>query len=302
MGLITETNEQYYLGPDSVWNSLDENYGNYQHIPIKDIINNFIISYVGEDKIISKLKRTDVLFHAQRGIQELTFDTLPAVKTQEIELSPQLYMILPQDYVNYVKFTWTDDRGIERVIYPAIKTSDPKPIIQDSQYEYTYDNTGEILYANQSETLKRFNASSGGPIIQDDTYNNFDTIMVQNYGRRYGSTPEAMQSNGTFYIDQARGLIHFSSDLVGRIITIKYISDGLATDEGMVVHKFAEEALYKYIAHAVLATRSNTPEYIVGRFKKEYVAARRNAKIRLSNIKLEEITQVMRNKSKHIKH
>jgi hypothetical protein len=69
-----------------------------------------------------------------------------------------------------------------------------------------------------------------------------------------------------------------------------------------MVHKFAEEALYKYIAHAVLATRSNTPEYIVARFKREYVAARRNAKIRLSNIKIEEITQVMRNKSKQIKH
>lgn len=301
MGLITETNEQYYLGPDSAWNSLDENYGGYQFTLIKDIINNFLISYVGEDKIISKLKRTDVAFHAQRGIQELTFDTLPSLKTQEIELSPQLYMILPQDYVNYVKFTWTDSRGIERVIYPAIKTSDPKPILQDSQYEYTYDNTGEILYADQSETSKRFIASSGAP-TQDENYNNWDVMAVQNYGRRYGSNPENMQSNGTFYIDPVKGLAHFSSDLVGKILTIKYISDGLATDAGMMVHKFAEEALYKYIAHAVLATRSNTPEYIVARFKREYVAARRNAKIRLSNIKIEEITQVMRNKSKQIKH
>lgn len=301
MGLITETNEQYYLGPDSTWNSLDENYGNYQFVTIKDIVNNFLIAYVGEDKIISKLKRTDVAFHAQRGIQELTFDTLPSIKTQEIELGPQLYMVLPQDYVNYVKFTWTDDRGIERVIYPAIKTSDPKPILQDNQYEYTYDNNGEILYANQSETLKRFNASSGEPIV-DNNYNDWDVLAVQNYGRRYGSTPENMQNNGTFYIDQVRGLVHFSSDIVGKIITIKYISDGLATDEGMVVHKFAEEAIYKYIAHAVLSTRTNTPEYIVARFKKEYHTARRNAKIRLSNIKIEEITQVMRNKSKHIKH
>ena len=301
MGLITETNEQYYLGPDSTWNSLDENYGNYQFVTIKDIVNNFLIAYVGEDKIISKLKRTDVAFHAQRGIQELTFDTLPSIKTQEIELSPQLYMVLPQDYVNYVKFTWTDNRGIERVIYPAIKTSDPKPILQDNRYEYTYDNNGEILYANQSETLKKFNASSGEPMV-DNNYNDWDVLSVQNYGRRYGSTPENMQNNGTFYIDQVRGLVHFSSDIVGRIITIKYISDGLATDDGMMVHKFAEEALYKYIAHAVFATRVNTPEYIVARFKKEYHTARRNAKIRLSNIKIEEITQVMRNKSKHIKH
>lgn len=301
MGLITETNEQYYLGPDSVWNSLDENYGGYQFIPIKDIVNNFMISYVGEEKIISKLKRTDVAFHAQRGIQELTFDTLPSIKTQEIEIGPQLYMVLPQDYVNYVKFTWVDDRGIERVIYPAIKTSNPQSILQDGNYEYTYDHTGEILYAGRSLTSERFMASSGGS-VQDENYNNGDFLVSQNYGRRYGSNPENMQSNGVFFIDPTRGLVHFSSDLVGRIVTIKYISDGLATDEGMVVHKFAEEALYKYIAHAVLATRSNTPEYMIARFKKEYVAARRNAKIRLSNIKIEEITQVMRNKSKHIKH
>ena len=70
----------------------------------------------------------------------------------------------------------------------------------------------------------------------------------------------------------------------------------------MTVHKFAEEAIYKYIAHAVLATRANTPEYLVMRFKKEVRAAKRNAKLRLSNIKIEEIAQVMRNKSKIIKH
>jgi len=301
MALINETNEQYYLGPDGVWNSLDEDYGNYQFIPIKDIINNFIISYVGEDKLISKLKRTDVAYHAQRGIQELSFDTLPSTKSLEIEVNPQLYMVLPQDYVNYVKFTWTDSQGIERVIYPAIKTSDPKPILQDSQYEYTYDNNGEILYANQSETSKRFIASSGVPTLEEN-YNNWDIMAVQNYGRRYGSNPENMQTNGTFYIDKIKNIVHFSSDIAGKIITIKYISDGLATDGEMVVHKFAEAAIYAYIAHAVLSTRSNTPEYLVARFKKEFAAARRNAKIRLSNIKIEEITQVMRNKSKHIKH
>ena len=89
---------------------------------------------------------------------------------------------------------------------------------------------------------------------------------------------------------------------MGRRGTLKYISDGLGTDEEMVVHTFAEEALYKYMAYAILSTRANTPEYLVSRFKREQSAAKRNAKIRLSNIKIEEITQVMRNKSKIIKH
>ena len=68
------------------------------------------------------------------------------------------------------------------------------------------------------------------------------------------------------------------------------------------IPKMAEEALYMHIAYSILAGRSNVQEYIVQRYKKERRAQLRNAKIRLSNIKLEEFTQVMRGKSKWIKH
>jgi len=51
-----------------------------------------------------------------------------------------------------------------------------------------------------------------------------------------------------------------------------------------------------------MAGRINIPEYQVNRFKKERFAAIRTAKLRLSNIKLEEITQIMRGRSKQIKH
>ena len=302
MGLINLTNEQYYEGPDGIWNSLDENYGDYQFVSLKDIVNNFIIAYVGEDKIISKIKRTDVAFHAQRAIQELNFDTLPSFKAQEIEVGPQLYMVLPQDYVNYVKLTWTDNSGVEHIIYPARNTSDPMPILQDNNYEYTFDNNGEILYAQESETWKKFKASTRGAEDPMSEAAAADKIYEQNLGRRYGVDPQYAQSNGVFYIDQVRGLIRFSSNIVNKIVTLKYISDGLGTDDEMQVHKFAEEAMYKYIAHAILATRANTPEYMIARFKREAATAKRNAKLRLSNIKLEELTQVMRGKSKQIKH
>ena len=302
MGLINLTNEQYYEGPDGIWNSLDENYGDYQFVSLKDIVNNFIIAYVGEDKIISKIKRTDVAFHAQRAIQELNFDTLPSFKAQEIEVGPQLYMVLPQDYVNYVKVSWTDNSGVEHIIYPARNTSDPMPILQDSNYEYTFDNNGEILYAQESETWKKFKNSTRGAEDPMSEAAAADKIYEQNLGRRYGIDPQYAQSNGVFYIDQVRGLIRFSSNIVNKIVTLKYISDGLGTDDEMQVHKFAEEAMYKYIAHAILATRANTPEYMIARFKREAATAKRNAKLRLSNIKLEELTQVMRGKSKQIKH
>ena len=82
-----------------------EQYGSYQFIKIEDIINNFMVSYVGEDKIIDRVKKADVAFHAQRAIQELSYDTFKSTKAQEIEVPPALTMMLPQDYVNYVKIS-----------------------------------------------------------------------------------------------------------------------------------------------------------------------------------------------------
>lgn len=301
MGLLTQNNEQYYLGPDGIWNNFDENYGDYQFVSIKDIINNFIISYVGQDKLITKLKRTDVAFHAQRGLQELSFDILPSSKYIEIEVGPTLNAVLPQDYVNYIKISRVDENGIEKVLYPASKTGDPLPILQDNNFQYLFDDQNrEIIKGNPSETSKRFTAS--GNNNSNENVNNNDLLRLHHYGRRYGLDPQHAQANGLFYIDPIKGLIHFSSNVVNQVITLRYISDGLATDEESKVHKLAEEALYKYIAYAVISTRPTVPEYIVQRYKKELRAAKRNAKLRLSNIKLEEITQIMRGKSKQIKH
>ena len=189
------------------------------------------------------------------------------------------------------------------MIYPAQHTSNPFPILQDNNYEYLFDEQDrEIISAQSSETKKRFQSTTNSEIGNESDNITNRGFSINHFGRRYGISPQQAQTNGVFYIDQLQGIIFFDSSFVGRIVTLKYISDGLGTDEEMVVHKFAEEALYKYIAYAILSTRANTPEYLVARFKRETSAAKRNAKIRLSNIKIEEITQVMRNKSKIIKH
>jgi len=301
MALFTGTQQQYYEGSDGNQASNVNDYGNYQFIYLDDIITNFIIAYVGEDKIISKIKRTDVAFHAQRAMQELSYDTARSEKSQEVEVAPNLQMPLPHDYVNYVKLTWVDDSGVERIIYPASKTSNPLPLLQDSDYEYTFDNSGNLLTANESETWKKFKAAGS---TEEDELSDLEenTSFTQLFGQRFGIDPQHTQSNGLFFIDPIKSKVFFSADMVGRIVTIKYISDGVATVKEMKVHKFVEEAMYKSIAHAILSTRANIPEYIVNRFNKEKFAAVRQAKLRLSNIKLEELTQVMRGKSKQIKH
>tara|TARA_R100000234_G_C4977633_1_gene169230 strand:+ start:52 stop:1182 length:1131 start_codon:yes stop_codon:yes gene_type:complete len=278
-----------------------EQYGSYQFIKLKDIINNFMIAYVGEDKIVPKASRTTIAFHAQRAIQELSYDTFKSIKSQEIEIPESLTMILPHDYVNYVKITWCEDGGIERVLYPTRKTSNPTAIIQDTNFDYMFDETtGDLLHGNNSTSWEKYKNNTTEESTDDKK--NAEDVADLNLGQRWGLEPEFAQNNGSFFIDENKGKIYFSSNMNAKTVTLKYISDSLGTDDEMRVHKFAEEAMYKWIIYAIMSTRINVPEYIVARFKKERFAETRKAKLRLSNIKLEEITQVMRGKSKQIKH
>jgi hypothetical protein len=255
--------------------------------------------YVGEGKIISKANRTDVQFHAMRAIQELSYDVLRSFKSQEIEVPNTLSMILPQDYVNYIKICRIGSDGLERPLYPARITSDPFAISQDTDgnYQFTGDNLTEQSPSNTSENFQ--NVTPVDYQLYDINYSS--DIEISTEGRRYGLDPQHAQINGSFFIDQLRGLIKFGSSLAGETITLHYVSDGLGTDSEMVVHKFCEEACYKHIIYGVLSMRSNIPEYIIQRFKRERFAETRKAKIRLSNIKIEEFTQVLKGMGKQIK-
>ena len=467
MGLINQTQREYYEGNDGVQNSGDENYGNYQFTSLSDIISQFIIAYVGEDKIISKVKRLDVAFHAQRALQELSFDTFKSTKSFEMEVPASLQMPLPIDYVNYVCLSSVDSNGIQRKLYPISKSSNPTAYQQNTDgsfkfetnsfirnfkigenkigvdedgnaiyspsipptYEYeeygitksgkktsgtgtgdvksdnllpqfvketrvlttnangyqnnelaygpgsnmqmnfftaghdivvgmtifgpgipenttvatvgssTSDNFPgmgitmtnpayeqwlldgsvavdngypkstqilgeEIIFVNlnkQSNSLSRYK-SYQSPTNNNSANQYEDDRYFSNEGRRYGLDPQYAQNNGSYYIDNKSGTINFSSAINGSTVVLDYISDSLGTDEEMQVHKLAEEAMYKCIAYAIMSTRANVQEYIVRRFQKDKFAAVRTAKLRLSNLKTEELTQILRGKSKQIKH
>tara|TARA_R110000737_G_scaffold40813_2_gene61330 strand:+ start:748 stop:2277 length:1530 start_codon:yes stop_codon:yes gene_type:complete len=281
-------------------NSHNNETGNYQNISLKEIINNFMVAYVGHGKIIPKIKRSDVAYHARRAQQELSYDTYRSSKSQEIEISPSLTMLMPHDYVNYVKLSWCDTTGIEHVLYPAAKTSNPTAITQDSNGAYTYNTDGSLI-TTDSDTLAKYKGLNVNETTTND-YNYDNDFYDLNLGQRYGSDPVHTQINGSFYIDNNKGNIHFSSNMNGRTVTLKYLSDSMGTLDEMVVHKYAEEAMLKCIAYAVISSMINVQEYLVRRIKKERFAAVRTAKLRLSNLKIEELTQNMRGKSKQIKH
>ena len=292
MGLITETNAEYYTG---------NNYGSYIYISLDDIINNFIVAYVGAGKLIPSAKRTDIMFHAKRGLQEFSYDTLKSIKSQELTIPPSLSIVIPQDYVNYVKCSWIDDAGAKHIIYPTRVTSNPTELpLQDNDGIPSQDSDGENTLANQSLTEEKWKNRSLTTDFQPNDYR--DSTNEGLIGQRYGLQPEEAQVNGMFTINERTGTFSFSSDLAGKLIILEYISDNLAYDADMKLPKMAEQAMYMHIAYSILSGRAGIPEYVVNRFKRDRSSALRNAKIRLSNIKIEEIAQVFRNKSKWIKH
>jgi hypothetical protein len=494
MGLLDGTTQNaYYQGGEK---------GSYQFTSLEDIINQFLVAYVGEEKIINKVSRTDVAFHAQRAMQELSFDTFKSIKSQEIVLPPSNTMILPHDYVSYAKLSWSDSAGIKHILYPTSKTSNPFKIQQNDdltydftipavavitngdfseafgqtggwtgsphhgsqfgsalgivngQYEWTHTTQGlngsytgrhfaiwqeidvsdidtititakglssaassgksagtvrvglsNFIDFNQTNATSGYDPNRTNPNLTNNPSRNLDPLVFDlqtitglssyiefndgsgsmsadttledidvsglntvyllavsdggqttssaangtnaiddivltfdgvssglqttgdsttwtnyksatpsenqddyqddtywpNNQKRYGLDPQHAQVNGSFYIDNLRGLINFSSNISGKTVILDYISDSLGTDGEMQVHKFAEEAMYRWILHAIAAGRMQTQQ-LVPRLKKEKTAAIRQAKLRLSNIKLEELTQTLRGKSKHIKH
>jgi len=286
---------------------IDSVFGGYRYTSLADIINSFMVAYVGDGKLINNVNKSDVIFHAKRGLQEFSYDIFKTVKIQEVELGPSLSIAMPQDYISYVKICYIDSSGIKKIIYPTRLTTNPtESPVQDNDYNYVFGSDGKIVEGTSyTETQwQNFDTDNltGNLSTEEDYYISRDNHLGTDFGRRYGIEPEHQQINGYFTINERTGSFNFSSDLNGKIIAIEYISDGLGTDAEMKVHKFAEEALYKHIAFNVLAAKRNIPEYIVNRYKKERRAAMRNAKLRLSKINLAEISQVLRGQSKRIKN
>lgn len=300
--------------------------GYYQKTNLEDMINNFMVMFVGEDKVLKRAPRHEVAVWGQRAVQEFSYDVLYSEKFMELEVDPnKLVVNLPTDYVNYVKLTWVDGAGRERIILPARRTSAAQAVIQDDRYNFIYDDDGDNITAEFSEALTRFQEPNLGSnlarLVRSYYYgSDVDGGGLYGYSRgfngAFGRDPVDSFTDGTFVIDTYKGKIYFDSSfasgngnqvvngVANTIVTLRYISDGLQENEDLTkvyVHKFAEEAIYFYILANMTAIRP-TAANLYPIYQKKAVAKMRNTKIRLSNYKIEEIQQHMRGKSTWTKH
>ena len=188
-------------------------------ISLNDVINNFLISYTGPGKLIPDAKRTEVVFHARRCLQEFAYETL---KSQFSELGEIVSNSIPPG----------------------------------TQGEYFYPTdlvvTIQLLLTSVIPTQVLVEVSS--PI---------------------GLSP------GQYYKDTANGRFLFATSRVGYDIELKYLSNGLTTDEAAAIPKLAEQALYSCMIYAILANRENTDANTLQRLLMEKEAMLEKSKSRL---------------------
>ena len=303
MAILTSEQQDYY--------GSSGDHGDYRYVSLREVVDSFSATYVGKGKLCESVLISDITFHAIRGLQELSYDTLKSTRDWEVTIPSTLVLVMPVDYINYVKLSWSDSGGVERIIYPTSKTSNPldvggSPVNANGGFTVTPLNS-DLTSDEDSETWASYTGASSS--ANTDVANDG---LSSSTGARYGIDPQHAQSNGSFFIDESAGRFHFSSNIAGKTVVVRYISDGVVTDNKAgqftidtlksQVPKLAEEALYKHILYGVLLARKDTPGGLLGAIKKERFAETRKAKLRLSNIKLEELTQVLRGGSKIIKH
>ena len=211
-----------YYGDNSLW-------GKYQKISLQEIVTNYMMS-LDPDDYNNTVRRAQVLYQARRGMRELYYDVLRSIKAVKLELSDTLMVILPQDYINYVRISWVDsDRKlIPMAINDRIDIS--RSYLQDSDYAVTFDNDGNILQANNDPVAAT--EANPAPVTVNSDLGSYSYYGF--CGNNFQPNADMSQyfANGSYKVDKDRGIIVFSSDVFGKEIVLEYISDGMYINDG----------------------------------------------------------------------
>lgn len=298
------TNYQYYTNNGVI--PTDVNWGSYQYVSLADVVNNFMLMYVGNDKLVNNVDRYAVLFHAKRAVQELNYDALKNIKVIELEIGDDLKMVMPPDYVNYVRISMLKNG----ILFPLVENRTPMSAtayLQDNNLDIIFDINGEIVTGTSKLDIlrqdKQLYTGMGPYQGQYGWYWDGDWYFGYNFGKRFGLETDQANVNPKFYINKAAGVIDFSSGVENQFIVFEYISDGMENgdDSLITINKLAEEYLYAYIKWALLNNKYGIQEYVINRLRKEKMAVLRNTKIRLSNLHPSRLLMPLRGRDKQIK-
>lgn len=284
---MASENPQIYYEDESL-------HGSYVYVTLEEMVRNFIANYTGNGRILIKPSRSNIIYQFKQGIKKFSMNALKEVKAVELELGDTLDIILPPDYVNYVRISYVNpDTGELMVLSVNPNAPLATAYLQDHDAEILFDEDGFVLegttfFSQKNDTITQRNVNN----CIEDVSSNIDFKL-----------DPTKNANGTFNIDTRQGKIHFSSDNASRVLMLEYISDGLeySSESDIKVSKQAEEALYNFVNYELMRNLFNVPMYEKNAARKAWEASFRNAKIALMNIKISDVMLCLNAKRKWLR-
>lgn len=283
--MAIETPQQYH--------ETETSHGSYQFTPLKEVIDGLLTeAKLDPDNYLKNTNRALIIYHAKMGVKELTKSTSKSTLAIEMTVPDNSCIVMPQDYVDYVRISvvvvdaFTGARRLE-VLDINRKINTATGYLQDHNAEIIFDNAGNIVTADSSNAYNipyqkyEFYSSLRGDALQDTS---------------------KLCSFGEFTIDENKGKIIFSSNLINKEVVVEYESDGLQWEsfgEGEIkVHKYIEQALKDLTYYSCIEKRITVPANEKDRALRRYKTTRHSARKNMAGLDLNEILRQMRTKTK----
>lgn len=266
----------------------------YIYVSLENIVDDFIDSFTGNGTLIGKANRRKIVRHAKQGIKQFTINALRETKKVELELGDTLDIILPVDYINWVRVSYVHPVTGDLMF---LSVNDDLPAgtayLQDHNANILFDNDGFILegttyHSLLKDTITERNFVSSFDVNSEDTNYNLDTTK---------------NINGAFKPIPREGRMHFSSDNASRVIMLEYVSDGLEflNEADIKVSKLAETAILHYINFNMMFSDAGIPMYEKKQAEKIYRAEYTNAKIRMMDVRIGDTMLVLNAKRQYLR-
>lgn len=278
---MAQTPEQYYGN--------EANFGSYQYVTLKEVIDEVMLESMDDDSFLKNTKRSKFILNAKQGIKKLTQDIpgeeLVIVRT----VGEQLYFPLPQNYVDYFYVSVI----VDGKLMPININSN-----MNTGIGYLQDNDAELLFDKDGKIL-----TSDGDNVFGKAYKKY--AFCDDFKGGYFETDTSRLSRyGEAVIDERRGVIGFSSDLMDKDVVLKYKSDGLQWEKleesKITIHKMLQEPLRDWIYYSSITYKKNVPQGEKERALRRFKTTAHSATVKRSNIDILEISRIMNLKSKMI--
>lgn len=179
-------------------------------ISVNDIVTNFIISYTGPGKIIPDSKRTEIVFHARRCLQEFAYETLKSQFTENGNVGAGDINNLPADFVAIIK--------VEVAGNVLEETGDTTPGVGEFYINYTsspktirYGSSGQLEQTYLSNALTTSETAAIPKLAEQAMYS---CMVYDILANRENTRPDVLQRlliEKTDKLEKAKARLVFSN-------------------------------------------------------------------------------------------